>query len=80
MPNAYNTGLVGYKTEKLATMDFITQIVFSHIRCLHLMLAQGHNVLASVCVWCRCTLLIIFTDFFLNNQPDALIIQIFILL
>jgi len=80
MLNANNIGLVRYKTEKLATMDSITQIFFSHIIYPHLMLARGHNVLASVCGWCRCTLLIIFTDIFLNNQPEALIIQIYILL
>jgi hypothetical protein len=34
---------VRYKTLKVASLDSFTQIVFSHTRCPHLMLAQGHK-------------------------------------
>jgi hypothetical protein len=41
MLNANNIRPVRYKTEKVTTMDSITQIVLSHIRCPHPMHAQG---------------------------------------
>ena len=62
MFNVNNTGIVQYKTVKVATLHSITQIVFSHTSCHHLMLAHGHKVSLSDCRWRRCTLLIMFTD------------------
>jgi len=44
MLNVYNTGLVLYKTVKVATLYSFTQTVFAHTRCPHLMIGQGHNV------------------------------------
>jgi len=35
----------------VATLDFITEIVFSHTRCPHLTIAQGHKVSVSDCRW-----------------------------
>jgi hypothetical protein len=48
MLNVISIGLVQYKTVKVTKLDSITQIVFSHTRCPHLMLAQEHTVLVSV--------------------------------
>lgn len=62
MLNGNNTGMVQYKTVKVATLDSIIQIVFSHTRCPHLMLAQGHKVSLAGCGWRRCTLFILFAD------------------
>jgi len=47
MLNDNNTGLMRCKTVEVGTLDSITQIPFSHNRCRHLMLAQGHNVSVS---------------------------------
>jgi len=35
----------------VATLDSITQLDFSHNRCPHVLLDQGHNVSVSVCRW-----------------------------
>jgi hypothetical protein len=43
-----STGLVWYKTVKVTTLDSVSQIVFSHTRCPHLIAVQGHTVLVSV--------------------------------
>jgi hypothetical protein len=57
-----NIGLMQYKTVKVATLDSITQIVFSHTRCPHLMLTEGHNISVFDLRWHLCTLLIMFMD------------------
>ena len=54
--------LVRYKTVKMATLYSITQTVFAHTRCPHLMFDQGHNVCLFDCRWRRCAVLIILTD------------------
>jgi hypothetical protein len=63
MLNLNNTGIVQYKTVKVATLDSITQIVFfTHEMPPPIMLAQGHKVSFSDCRWRCCTPLVIFTD------------------
>jgi len=42
--NVNNIALVQYKPVKVPTLHFITLTVCLHTRCLHLTLAQGHNV------------------------------------
>ena len=47
MFNISKMWLMRYTTAKVATLDSITHIVFSHTRCPHLMLTQGHYVSVS---------------------------------
>ena len=44
MLNVYNIGLARCITVKVAILDSITQIDFTHTRCPHLILDRGHNV------------------------------------
>jgi len=63
--NVNYIGLVRYKTVKVAKLDSIARIVFSHTKFPHLRPAQRHNVLVSVClsvVGAVATLLITFAD------------------
>jgi hypothetical protein len=57
MLNVSNIKFVQYKTVKVVTQNYITEILFSHARCRRPMLAQGHAISVSDFRWRRSTLL-----------------------
>jgi hypothetical protein len=62
MSNVYNIGLVSYKTVKVASLDSITQIVFSHTKRPQCLIKVTRSRCLSDYRWRCCTVLIKLKD------------------